>query len=729
MRMSKRSRNPNAKSGAGAVRLRTDKTEFPWLDPILLSGVVTVIWWNSLGGVFLLDDVHSITANATIRDFWSLAWLKPPSEIGETVGGRPFLNFTFALDYALHGAEASRGYHVTNLLIHSAAAMGVLGILRRVFPGEELEAGRSRKRVVAFAVAAIWAVHPLQTGAVTYLSQRAESLAGFFIVTGFYAYLRSRDDGRRSLWTAASVGLAFLGAMTKETALVLPVLVGLHAWMHERSGDFWRRWRTLLAGYGVVWALWLVMAAGGFRRGGSAGWETEIGVGEYMLTQLRAVGHYLRQAFWPDGLVFDFGATVVSRITDVWIQGVLVLSLLGFAVFGVIRRRGWGFALAAFFVLLAPSSSFVPVATQTIAEHRVYLPLLVAIGFGVSAWLAIPGCRRRWSSAVALMVVVAGMTAGTWQRNGLYHSAIALWSDTTAKVPDNPRAFNNLGVALLEEGRLVEAREAFGRAIVLRPNHAFARHNLGTVFLRESRWAEAVVEFQAAVAADPKSAESHFGMGIAWVSLDKKAEAEGAFRAAVDIDPGLTDALTQLAVLKRESGARSESVALLQRAVADGPENAEARYELAISLERDGRLQEALREMEAALQLRADWAEAWLASGNIRYGLGDTVRAERDYREALRLSPGLAEARYALGSVLARRERFEEAAGEFRAALALDSEHIKAWANLGNCLMVLGNAEDAIRCYDEVLKRTPDDARVRQNRQIAEELLASSRGR
>lgn len=727
--MPKAFRNSKAEPVSETKVLPAHITGGMWIEMLFLGVVMAAAWWNSLGGVFLLDDVHSITANVSIRDFWSFAWLNPPHTIGETVGGRPFLNFTFAVDYALHG-EAARGYHVTNFLIHWGAALGVLAVLRRVLSVKGPDGGQGNARLVALAITVLWSVHPLLTGAVTYLSQRAESLAGFFVVTGFYAYLRSRDAERSGRWLAASAGLAFLGAMSKETAITLPVLVSLHAWMQERSAVvFWKRWRALLISYGIGWGIWLATVGGDFRRGGSAGWESQVGVSDYLPTQLLAVGHYLRQAFWPDRLIFDFGSTLVSGITQIWIQLILAAGLIALAVSGVMRCRAWGFGLAAFFILLAPSSSVVPVATQTIAEHRMYLALLIPVVFGVMAWKRAAAKLPRGVFIGVIVATGAGLAVATHARNGLYQSATALWADTILKVPDNARAFNNLGVALLDEGRLPEAKKAFARAVELRPNHAFALHNLGTAHLREGAPADAVEAFSRAVAVDPMSAQPRTGLGLALAQLGRNAEAESAFEEAIRIDAESVDAMIQLAKLRRQAGRDEEAFALLREAAHRHPELADARYELALSLEKRGDMVSAIGEMDAAVALRPDWMEARLALGNLLGRLNKVAEAERAFREAVRLDPASADARYALGSALARREAFVEAATALRAAVTLAPDHLKAWANLGNCLLVTGRIDEAIACYDEVLRRNPGDVEVRENREVALEFVRAQKSK
>jgi hypothetical protein len=182
-----------------------------------------------------------------------------------------------------------------------------------------------------------------------------------------------------------------------------------------------------------------------------------------LLTQAEAIPHYLALVLWPRAQVFDYGVTTAAGLGAVWPQGLFLLALAAFAGWALWRNRAVGFLGACFFLLLAPSSSFVPVATQTMAEHRLYLALSVPI---LLAGLAVAGVSRRvprWAGALVAIVVVA-LGLATFARNRVYGSELALWQDTAGKRPENPRAHHNLGLALAAAGRTDEAMAEFGRS-------------------------------------------------------------------------------------------------------------------------------------------------------------------------------------------------------------------------------------------------------------------------
>ncbi len=659
-------------------------TRAPLLVPLLLCAAILGAWANTLRGPFVFDDIPSIVENASIRQLGSLAWLNPPHAWGETVGGRPVLNFTFALNYAVSGVNVW-SYHVLNLLIHTAAALLLWRVLGRLPPVGER---------VAAASALLWAVHPLQTASVTYVVQRAESLAGLFVLLTLYAFLRyATDQTRRARWAVLSVVACLAGVGTKETAAAAPLLALLLGTMFFAPdlAEAWRRFGRLFV---ALFATWIVLAALVWQthgRGSSAGMDSSVDVLGYALTQAWAIPHYLRLAICPVGLTFDYGMAVADGIVAVALPGLWLIATGAATVWALGRRHPAGVAGAAFFLLLAPSSSFVPVATQTIAEHRMYLALAAPV---VLICAGVARARERWHvprvlAPLLVAAVAVGLAAATFARNADYGSARALWADTVAQRPENPRARYNLGLALLADGRRVEATRQFSQAIRLQPTHAFAHFQLGGLAMTDGAWATAATHFTAAVQADPHYVDAHVNLGHVLAREGRTQEAIEHYRAALADEPA-AETRTSLAALLTQLGRLDEAVPLLQQAIESSPELPEAHYQWARLCERAG----AAKEAEAALHT------------------------------ALRLRPDFAAAALALGNLLGRQGRFAEAIKAFQSALEATPADHQARNNLANCFLAVGRFPEAIAEYERILHARPNDATVRQNLEIARAMQA-----
>jgi tetratricopeptide (TPR) repeat protein len=644
--------------------------------------LVFLAWSNSFAVPLVFDDVPSLAANTSIRQLWPLGVPFSPPDGGATVAGRPLLNFTFAINYAVSGQQVW-SYHLGNLLIHALAALVLFGLVRRtLLLGAMREDFARSATTLAFAVAAIWALHPLQTESVTYLAQRAESLAGLLLFLTLYCYLRGAAQpeaaGPNRFWLAAAVASCLAGMAAKETMVVAPLIVLLHdrTFIADSWGAAWRTRGRWLAALAATWLLlaWLVMHTG--NRGGTAGYGSTLTTLDYAQFQPRAILHYLRLAFWPSPLVFDYGE-IIAQPAGGFISAAVILALLaGGTLWAVLRRPALGFAGAAFFLLLAPSSSLVPVVTQTMAEHRLYAPLAAVAALTVTMLYRIIG---RYTPLVILAVVPL-LAYLTYQRNGVYQSELALWRDTAEKAPGNPRAFINLGSALDAAGRRPEALEAFARGLALQPMHPEGRHNYGLALLRSGRLREAVEQFTVAIRQNPRLAPAHFDLGNALA-------ADGQYPAAV---------------------------AAFHEALRLRPDYPEARINLGSALYHLGRLPEAEALYRGLLLSRPDSVEAHTNLANVLFSSGRTGEAFGHYDQALRLAPAHPGLRLIYGSALASAGRPVEAAGQYRAALRLQPDNVPALRALGALLYQTGDLAGASEALEQALRLQPSQTDTAQ---------------
>jgi protein O-mannosyl-transferase len=706
---------------------------FPWRLRIcraLIATAVILTWCNSLSAPFQFDDYESILGNPSIRELALPSSLVPPATGGETVSGRPILNLSFALNYAL-GKFDVRGYRAVNVLVHAFGALVLFEIVRRtrVAASERSDGTKSSAGDtwpwLALAASLFWALHPLQTAAVTYVAQRAESLAGLFYLLTLYGFIRSSASQRSAgRWAAASVLACAFGMATKETVVSAPLVVLLYdrVFLAGSLRLAWRmRWRTHVA-WAATWIVVASLVVSNPSRGGSAGFGAEIGSWTYFLTQCEAITHYLTLIFWPAAQVFDHGVPTVTDVTAV-IPQLLFLCAIGFGTaWALWRNRATGFLGACFFLALAPSSSFIPVATQTIAEHRMYLALAAVLVLVCVSGQHVLRFQRTWLIGAIITTITGALAFATFTRNRVYQSELLLWQDTVTKRPENARAHNNLGRALLKIDRLDDAIEEFRRAIALQPNHAFAHFNLGVTFLSRDQWKQAEPHFRAALAADPRYVDARTNLGRVLSHLGRKEEAIAQYRIAIDADPHAAEVRIDLAALLLEQGNSREAEIMLRAVLATAPGSAEAHYHLGLLFEKSDALDVAETEYRAALRLNPQFGAAHLALGNALVRRNEIQAADAAIQAAIRLNPKSAAVHYALGNLLVKKQLVVEAMNAYRQALTIDPAHVQARNNLANCQLVSGDLEHAIGNYEEVLRVRPGDETVRRNLEIAWEL-------
>jgi protein O-mannosyl-transferase len=591
----------------------TIKRSQTWVTGGLLAIAIALAYGNSFSGVFLLDDRRSIIANPTIARLWPLSDPLSPPVSSATVSGRPIANLTFAVNRVFGGLDV-RGYHALNLAIHIAAALALFGLVRRTLVLPRL-AGRWSKSAtpIAFFVAVLWSLHPMQTESVTYIVQRVESLMGFFYVFTLYAFVRAATAPRRQSWPALAIGACALGMGTKEVMVSAPLMVLLYDRIFI-AGSFreaWRQHRGLLLGLGATWLLLgYLVASGGGNRGGSSGFGTGINPWDYWLTQPRAIVQYLHVAVWPRPLIFEYGADWLRSPIEAWpFAGVVLLMVLG-TVLAWWRAPQLAFFGVWFFAILAPTS-VMPGVSQLTVEHRMYLPLAALIVPAVLAAYARFGAR----SFLLWALIAMGCGILTAQRNNDYRSAIAMWQDTVAKRPTNPLAQDQLAtaltatgqlddslrhheaavhlapgvgafhytyaIALKAAGRTSDARRELSEAVRLAPEIAEAQNDLATVSADNGDWTEAIRHYQAALQLDPHNAVCHYNLGTAWLHTGDLANAAAEFRAAIRIKPQYALAHHDLAATFAQRGDYAAALPEFEQAVQLDPADLRARNNLA----------------------------------------------------------------------------------------------------------------------------------------------------
>jgi tetratricopeptide (TPR) repeat protein/uncharacterized membrane protein YhaH (DUF805 family) len=343
----------------------------------------------------------------------------------------------------------------------------------------------------------------------------------------------------------------------------------------------------------------------------------EVGFGQgitwwsYALTSCRSVVLYLKLAIWPHPLVFDYGAEVIHRAVGILPCVLVVVVFLAGLVIALRRWPAIGFAGAWFFVILAPTTSLVPIAQEPTAEHRVYLSLAAVIGLvvlGLYTWMG----RR---SLIVFAALAVGLGWLSVRRNEDYRSEVAIWNDTVMKCPENSRACYNLGNELAKiPGQTSAAISAYEAALRIKPDYVEAHNNLGIVLAHiPGRSPDAMAQIEDAIRIKPDYAEAHNNLALVLaVTPGRLPDAISEFKAALRIDPGFAEAHYNLGLaLGKTPGRRPEAIAEYEAALRINPNFRQAHTNLGMLLANTpGRLPEAVRHFEAALQLAPDSPEA-----------------------------------------------------------------------------------------------------------------------
>ena len=660
-----------------------------WGIPAVLAVAAWLAYANSFSVPLLLDDYAAIANNMSIRELRDFgAVLNPPADL--PTAGRPILNLSFALNHAISGTDVW-AYHATNLALHVFAGLTLFGLVRRTGRVGGNHADPSRAEVVAAFAAAWWLVHPVHTASVTYLSQRAEVMMGLFYLLALYSWIRDAAASRTTAWRWLAVAACAAGMLTKETMVTAPVMILLFDRAFLR-GSFRAAIMSRPGPYLALAGTWLILAAlmvqtrvaeRGVGFGGDAPFWN------YALTQCRVVLEYARLTVWPAPLVFDHGVEQIARsIGEVGGYVILLLGLVGVIAAGLAANRRWAFLGAAFLLVLAPTSSVVPVIHQPMAENRVYLSV-AAVTIGMAALLnRVAHARVLIGAGVAVGLACVALTV---RRNADFREATSLWADTVRKRPDNVRAHSHYGEALRAAGDLPAARREFETAVRLDPNYAVAHNNLAIVAGAEGRRVEAIRHAERAVELMPKSAalRTNLGNSIAAVA-GRREEALRHYAEALALDPSYAEAHRNRAAILLQLGRTAEAVDAYAELVRQRPRDPEAVTALGAALALAGRPREALSHCETALRLDDENAQ---------------VRAN-------------------LANVLVQlRIRIPEAVAHYEKAVALKPDFAAAWCNLGLLQVQMpGKTAEGVASLEKALQLQPD-------LRLAREALERVRGR
>jgi tetratricopeptide (TPR) repeat protein len=674
---------------------------------VIAAGAIAV-YSRTFSAPLLFDDESGIVDNPTIRHLGTAFW--PP--LNTTASGRPVLNFSLAVNYAVNGT-AVWSYHVLNLAIHVLAGLTLFGVVRRTLARSAAPAAF----LIAFAAALFWTLHPLQTEAVTYTIQRAESLMGLFYLLTLYCFIRGAEgNGRRQrLWSALCVGACLLGMATKEVMVSAPLIVLLY----DRTfvaGSFREAWRRRSGLHLALAATWLplvgLVASTGWDRSGTSGFGVGIAPWAYWLTQFEAVTRYLWLSLWPHPLVLDYGTVWVGHPADAAPYAAVVVALAVLVLIALQRWPAAGFLGAWFFAILAPTS-VMPGRIQMIVEHRMYLPLAAVIVTGVAGLDALRRTMRDHGrrdtgtagrglislgsaaggrafcgpvvAAALILSLATGLGLITARRNEDYRSKRAIWGDTAERRPNNERAHFNLANALAKTpGRMNDAIAHYDEALRLKPDYAEAHNNLADALARiPARLNDAIAQYDEALRLKPDYAQAHNNLGVA---------------------------------LEKMPGRMNDAIAHYEEALRVKPDYAEAHNNLGLALSRMGRTNDAIAHYEEALRLNPGYAQAHnnlgVALEQIPGRLNDAIA---QYEETLRLKPDSAEAHGNLGLVWSRIPgRINDAVAQYEAVVRLQPDDAPGWHNLGVNWYRLGNLPAAAAAFREELRLSPDDPAARK---------------
>ena len=722
------------------------------LGLLVLAGCVA--YSNSLSGPFAFDDQLSIVNSPEIRNLSNLERVLSP-EKESPVAGRPLVNLSFAINYAIGGLEVG-GYHVWNIALHLICGLLLFGMVRRTLslagsteqdpayvaksqtpnPKSQIKTQPSSRFGIwslgfgiwdfrrssvdlAFATALIWTLHPLNTEAVNYLTQRTELMMALFYALTLYAAIRAigsrpgpttgptrgsrawdRADPTRGsrawdrarqprwggcrayAWEALAVVSCGLGMACKESMVTAPLMVALYdrVFAFESLKDSLRaRWR-LYGGLSLTWLLLAYLMLPG-PRSNSVGFSTGIHPWTYLLNQTVMITQYLRLSVWPTKLVANYGFPLPLTLADVLPQALLITCLFVLTVIALIRwpgsRSGAG--------RTGPRERSDPSGGWGPAGKR-------RLGF-LGAWFFI-------TLAPTSSIVPIATEVGAERR--MYLPLMALI------------ALAVVGGARLWESLRRRASDADGRSDPLSPGDKDRLQRAGrtgpTYWLTHSPFtvAAVLIVISGALAAGTitRNREYQSALSLAQTSLERWPTAVASQMVG-----------TELSNLGRDE----EAITYLSESAKT---HSRARYHLGIALSKTGKLDEAVEQFQ--MFAREEPLLLEVVSARVFIGQAHLVRrrwtdAANEFRLVLSMSPSHVQAKRLLADAVFSQEKYDEASGLYREYLRRRPNDEGALANLGIALVATEKLDEAIAVFRRAIEANPQSSDAHRN--LAEALL------
>jgi tetratricopeptide (TPR) repeat protein len=549
---------------AGVESAKPKRAWWPWAAALAGLFVALEVYGPALSGEFVLDDRYLpfMDPNAAQYTLWN--WIS---------GLRPLLHFTYWLNFQSSGIEPY-SYHLTNVILHFLGSVVIALIAARLL---DLSGTIGRARAILSVIAGgLFLLHPLQTESVAYVASRSEVLSVLLYFSAFAVFLYRRTDSI-TIWRSIAVAVLFAAAIsTKEHTLTLAALLLLSDYYWGLGGF---RKNGLLYGMLAVagaWGTFVVWRV--LRDASTAGFHVAgLTPASYFFTQCRVIWTYVRLFFLPFGQNVDPDVPVSHSLLD---HGAIfgLAALIALIAAAWIYRKRWplaAFGVFTFVLLLAPTSSFIPI-TDVSAERRLYLPFLGLVLVCLEFLRRMKISQAAWAG----VAILAACAVLTYQRSAVWASPVALWQDASAKSPEKYRPRFQVAYALMVAGKCPQAAENFDVASRLAPpgfdllvdwglalecaskpqdalvkmqqasmieNSAHVQALIGMVYAKQSKWPEAFAALAQAEKIDPRFEMTYVYRGNIYEAVGDKASAAGQYQRALAINPSNSAAQDALA--------------------------------------------------------------------------------------------------------------------------------------------------------------------------------------
>lgn len=545
---------------------------------LLIALVGAAIYANALRCGFQFDDGYAIVENSFLRNIFD------PAAIWSFDPPRFLTYLSFAANLFFSGLNVA-AFHATNVLIHIANSCLVFLLVAVTAQTPRLRQTFSPEAAyrVALLSGLIFLCHPLQTQAVTYIVQRAASLAAFFYLGTIVCYALARlVPGLK--WYLMAFFLCFAGMFTKQNAFTAPFMILLYdtVFFDTREKQGGKRWLGFLPFLLTLLLLPLLTSSAGLagiQMEGLPKVEGALPRSQYLMTQINVLVTYLRLVFFPVRQMLEYDYPVVRSMAEpqALFSFILLAALFLLAIRLLKKQPLIAFGILWFFITLAVESGVVPIP-HLIFEHRMYLPMAgCAVVIGAAAWLML---RQKSRYLIFGIAIVCALSFLTVRRNEIWKDKLSLWQDNVRKAPGLGSAHYSLGLAYAELGNNEDAMREYQRALDLGYKMGRVYFSMARLWEAAKETEKAIRDYETGIGLDPTFAPAFNNLGTLLAGRNQYDRALLMFQKASELDPANPQVLGNLGAVYAQTGRNEDAIVVLELALRISPSFLPARTNL-----------------------------------------------------------------------------------------------------------------------------------------------------
>src|SRR3989441_1419751 len=682
----------------------------PWIPRHAFSFAVLIVltlltYINSLHGKFVFDDLQVVQQSSeimnvkTFRDALNAGWFG--------VGQRHLLFVTYALNYYWSGLDTF-SYHVLNLVLHIVNVLLVYGIVLAVLKQDP------RLRFLALAGAAVFAVHALLSGAVSYIAGRSSVLCGTLYFTAVYVFLKGLDSERplrRLVLFGLTAVCGLLAWEAKQEAIALPLFLAAVVFLRAEKKNW--RWIAVLSAIPLVAVLLLLDQikhlygmVGSNAVLVSAGFDKVLAPTTYFQTYVTAViKYYFPRFLIPIGLTIDPQIEPVDHwYSPEFLMAIAIFAGLAWVALRTARKEPL-LVLGIAAIVVSPLLAYIAIPlADVVLEHRAYIPGLgIAFIFAwILQWTSRNYARLAWIAAAVAVLILGLMTVS---RNAVFANNIALWEDAIQKTPENPRPHFNLGQAYQDAQRIPDAIREYQRALALKPDIHAAYSNMAAIYLDQKQLDKGEEMLLKVTSLAPEFTEGFINLAVLYIRKQQPDRALTAINRALEINPGSFAAHFNKGEALTQKGDFKAALESYKEAVHLRPDVDSLKLALGVAYSRVGDRPSAEKQLKELTEGPAA-AEAYRSLGALYNDAGQLDEAVQYYQQAAYRKTIFPEVHEDLGVIYLRKLMPNEAIEQFRTTLSQQPDHGPAVLNLAVAYQMKGDASAAKQALDGYLRRS-----------------------